>query len=466
MIPTREEKPAMQKGPRLVASTYAREACGLGVVHIGFGAFHRAHQAYYFDKMMEETGDLRWGIGAVNLCAEDSETFRMSTRDDGSYLLKAVAPSGKTDFRQVRAHQRFVDGAYDRDSALALLADTQTQVVTITITEAGYGQEAPEQEQPTHSAASSPIFPFLARALELRRERNPRSGLTLLSCDNIRANGQVLYEGLRRHLQARGKAALLGWMDTKVGFPCTMVDRITPRPRPEDSEQTASLFFPSDNPTIMTEASTQWVIEDRFAGERPPLESAGVIFTDSVTPYEEAKVRILNGGHTALAYLGALKGYVYFDEALGDRELREHFLTFEKQEVFRALESPIPFDRHAYLEGITVRLGNPYLRDEIARICADGYTKFPSFIGPTIAGCFSQGYVPMASLRAIASWFVFARRVRDGYSGLTYSEPHWSLLEPLLSSAKSFAQSRELWGALADECLFVTEVEEQIRRLM
>ena len=442
---------------RLRASDYDRAECKVGVVHVGFGAFHRAHQAAYLDTFMQATNDLRWGIAAVNLRPSDSESISHAAAKDG-YVLKTIATTGETQHRLIRPHIAFEDWTRFPDNAEALLARPSVHLVTITVTESGYYLDDaghlnladPVIDEELNGGKQSSIYAFLRNGL-LRRRTARAGSLTILCCDNIRENGEMLRRGLRAYLNARGDHDLSKWADGEVSFPCAMVDRITPKPRVADSREICELFGRPDDATITAEDFIQWVVEDKFLGPRPELEQVGATITSNLEPYEEAKIRILNGGHSSLTYLGALAGHRTFDEAMADPVLAEHFRSYEECEVLPALTIPLPFDKRAYLEKIEDRFRNAYIGDTIERICTDGFAKIPIFVKPTLEGCFRQGIVPAKGILSVAGWYVFAKRSLLGLAGTPYHEPNMQSLAPLLETddPSAFIESEQLWGDLA-----------------
>jgi len=446
--------------PALFETAYNRSDCEIGIVHLGFGAFHRAHQALYVDDYMDQTGDLRWGIAAVNLRAAESPSFASLKEAQHGYVLKSMSGSGEIDFRRVRSHVKFSDWADNAEEAEELLARPSVHMVTITVTESGYYMDetgALNSEDPTIAAelgggAPCTIYAYLTRALA-RRQAAGLGGISILCCDNIRRNGKMLQRNLFAYLNLIGAEDLVEWVRAWVTFPCSMVDRITPRTTEKLQSEVDALFGPSPVVPIMAEDFTQWVVDDQFAAERPDLTQVGVTFTQNVDPYEEAKIRILNGGHTCLAYLGALAGHHTFDQAMADQELFAHFEEFERCEVLPALTEALPFDKDLYLNQIIARFKNASIGDTVERICADGYLKFPIFICPTLAGCLKQGILPRAGLRAIASWYVFCKHIESGALPIAYGEPYWDNLRELLQEDQvdRFAQSVSLWGALPQD---------------
>lgn len=443
----------------LCSTRYEKSACSIGVVHLGFGAFHRAHQAVYFDDYMEKTGDLNWGIAAVNLRGTETDAFNATRRADGGYLLKTTAPDATSTYRLVRSHIAFEDWSSDAEAAEKLLTLPSVHAVTLTVTESGYYLDKDgdlNPNDPTIAAellglSQSSVYAFLANALT-RRMAAGGAAISILDCDNVRHNGQMLARNFAAYLALTGQSVLAGWVASNVRFPSSMVDRITPRTTAELTDEINRIFPDHAQNPIQSEAFSQWVLEDDFAGPFPDLTLAGVTIVKDVDPFEEAKIRILNGGHTALVYLGALAGHTTFDQTMADRDLRRHFDAFQKQEVLPALTIELPFDPLEYLGEITARFGNTSIADSIERICVDGYAKAQIFIRPTLEGCLDQGIEPTHGYRSVASWYVFARRVAAGHIKTKYHEPNWAALNPLLvpGAESDFANARQLWSDLPE----------------
>ena len=212
----------------------------------------------------------------------------------------------------------------------------------------------------------------------------------------------------------------------------------------------------------------QWVLQNDFANNFPALDKVGVEIVENVDPYEETKIRILNGGHTALCYLGALAGYKTFDEAIRDRDFRKHFDGFQTENVLPGININLPFSKVNYLDSVTRRFSNSAIADDLGRICMDGWTKFSIFIRPTITSCLEQGISPKWCYDSIASWYVYARRYSHGKTKIEYIEPYWDHLKPLLAIGceEEFATLQALWSDLPEmHQEFVPELISAIRRM-
>lgn len=459
----------------LSASTYDRQACTIGVVHIGMGAFHRAHQAFFFDKYMDKTGDLNWGIAAVNLRAGDHDQFVAASNGGQGYVLKSMAPDGHTDFAHIRSHIGFADWHTEREKAEDFLSLESVKIVTMTVTESGYSLNEDGELDPDDPAIAAEIaggepttiYGYLRIGLA-RRAQAGGGPLTILCCDNLHQNGARLRRNFGKYLAHCNDHNLIGWIKKNASFPCSMVDRITPKPTGKDSAQVRALFQRDNDPTVRTEDFVQWVVEDNFVAERPEFELVGVEIVEDVAPFEDTKILVLNGGHTCLTYLAALKGYQTFDQAMGDAALYDHFLQYEMSEVLPTLSKVLPFDPPRYLETVTSRFRNANIADSVARICMDGVSKFPIYILPTIEKTFADGRVPLFGLRSIASWFVFAKRAAFDQIGVEYIDPRQEILQPFFEfgGEEGFSKSSILWGNLPKQYpAFSSGLVEQIAEI-
>lgn len=397
---------------------YNKSDCQTGIVHIGYGAFHRAHQAMYIDEYMNKTRDLRWGIVAVNL---RNEGFR----EIDDYIVKT--PSTYT---FVRSHLDYIDWTKNRTIAKNLLALPSVHVITITVTESGY-------------APGSPLFEYLACGL-----RNRKTPITIISCDNIRQNGVVLESQFLAYLYQTNQHELADWVRKNVTFPSTMVDRITPRTTDTLREDVEYLYPGYGYTAVQTEEYRQWVIEDKFAADFPDLTEVGVIITKDLEPYDETKIRVLNGGHTSLAYIGALSGYTTFDQVMNDEGHKNHFRKLQNEEIIPSLDIDLPFDINEYVDTVEKRFSSASNVDELDRICMDGFTKFHTFVVPSLRKCLEQGKRPIQIYKSIAAWYIYSKKFARGCKRIRYNEPNWVLLEPLLKDGAidQFVSNERLWG--------------------
>ena len=460
---------------KLFQTDYDRASCEIGIVHLGFGAFHRAHQAVYIDDYMQQTGDLRWGIAAVNLREADAAGFHKAAQAKDGYVLKTIAPDGTVDYRLVRSHLAFIDASSVLGEGFDILCRPSVHAVTITVTESGYyvdknwGLDLSAEPIAAGIAGdkTETVYAYLTEALA-RRAEMINTPLTIMCCDNIRNNGKMLERTLLSYITATGQKELALWVEDNVSFPCSMVDRITPRSTDDLNTEIGKLFSSQTLSPIHAELFTQWVIERKFASKMPDLKKVSVQIVSDVLPYEEAKIRILNGGHTALAYLGALSGHTTFDQAMRDPHLRAHFDKWEKSEVLEGLDDSIPFNTIHYLDEIARRFENQGIADHLERICMDGYSKMAIYIRPTLEACLQKGITPEAGFDCVASWIVNARRYQNGTSTIPYHEPNWYKMEPMIALGKEeeIASDPNIWGDLPDRFnSFVPSLVAAIQRM-
>jgi D-arabinitol 4-dehydrogenase len=216
----------------------------------------------------------------------------------------------------------------------------------------------------------------------------------------------------------------------------------------ELQEEVEYLYHGFGSTAIQTEEYTQWVIEDKFASDFPDLTQVGVTVTHDLEPYEETKIRILNGGHTSLAYLGVLSGYKTFDQVMNDEKHRRHFRQLQSEEIVPSIDMELPFDIHEYVDKVEERFSNSTNVDDLERICMDGFTKFHTFIVPSLRKCLEEGRRPMHIYKSIAAWYIYARKFARGCTKIRYNEPNWILLEPLLADGRmdAFVSNERLWG--------------------
>ena len=459
----------------LYQTSYDKQSCNIGIVHIGYGNFHRAHQAVYIDDYMETSGDLNWGIAAVNLRKSESETFETAAQASDGYIVKTIAPDSSVNFRLVRSHIAFIDASSDQDAAFNILNNETVKTLTITVTESGYYLDQNNNldlsndiiKDSLNGTHQETIYAYLSAALQCRAD-GVSAPITILSCDNMRSNGTILKNALLSYISAMGNEALSSWVRENVTFPCSMVDRITPQSSQALSEEISERFHHHATAPVHAETFIQWVIENNFANDMPSLDQVGVQIVPDVEPFEEAKIRILNGGHSGLAYLGVLAGHQTFDEAMRDPLLEAHFNKFEIEEVLHGLGTSIPFDTKDYLSQIKARFENSGIADNLERICMDGYSKMAIYIRPTLESCLEKGIIPEAGFDTVASWIIYARRCKEGISSVPYHEPCWDKLLPMIEKGHEaeLASDPNLWGDLPERFdSFVPNMVTAIHRM-
>jgi mannitol 2-dehydrogenase len=369
--------------------TYDRTRLAPRITHIGVGGFHRSHLAAYTDELAQNGSE--WGIRGLGLLPADAAMAAALHPQDRLYSLIEKGPTVPTT-RIVGSIVDYRHTAGRPEETVDLLADPSVAIVSMTVTEAGYAPDV----------AANSTFDLLARALHERR-RAASPPVTILSCDNLSGNGDAARRVLLRAAEAVD-ADLAAWIGDHCSFPNSMVDRITPATSDEDR---AALFEREgivDRWPVVAEPFKQWVLEDTFVAGRPQWERVGALFTDDVHAWERYKLRILNAGHSCMAYLCALAGITFVDEAMAVPEVREYVEGLLAEEAVPALE-PIPgHSPHEYAATVRDRFANPGVGDQIARLCIDGTAKFPAFVVPTIEHHIATGGPIHRATLALAGW--------------------------------------------------------------
>ncbi len=385
---------------------YDRAAMRCGVVHLGIGAFHRAHQAVLFDDALT-AGDLRWGIVAASLRSPAVRDQMMP--QDGLYTM-LVRDGTAEQARVIGAVAQVIVAPEEPDALIAALAAPDTHIVTMTVTEKGYKldpatgaliESDPQLAADLQSLERPQTAPgYLVAALARRRAAGVPP-FTAISCDNLPHNGTRLRNAVLA-LARRHDPALAEWIAAEGAFPETMVDRIVPATTDEDIAALAGRLGLEDRAMVKTEPFIQWVIEDRFCGPRPDF-GAGVQLTAAVAPWEEAKLRLLNGAHSGIAYLGALAGIDHVHEVLALPEAR-HFVERLWDEAEATLSPPPELDVAAYRRELMARFDNPTLKHRTRQIAMDGSQKLPQRLLATIEARLTAGQGFDALALAVAAW--------------------------------------------------------------
>ncbi|HQR02549.1 MAG: mannitol dehydrogenase family protein [Proteobacteria bacterium] len=376
---------------------YDREAQDVGIIHLGIGAFHRAHQAWYTDRAMD-AGDRHWAITGISLRSAD--VAGQLNPQNGLYTLTESGGSGIRT-RLIGAVREVVAAMHNHDAAITRLAAPTTRIVSLTITEKGYCRAA-DGSLDLGQAEKGSIYPLMASGLRRRRDAG-LPGLTLLSCDNLSGNGHQLARFMGEYIDCHDPT-LTQWFEAECACPSTMVDRIVPATTREDRAAIAMRIGLDDAAAVMTERFSQWVIEDRFVGHHPRWESVGATLVSDVTPYETAKLRMLNGAHSALAYIGLACGHTFVHEAIADPVIRALIERLLLEEAAPTIAAAPGQNLPAYAAALIDRFGNPALNHRLIQIAMDGSQKIPQRWLPTLAANRSVGRECPAILSGIAAW--------------------------------------------------------------
>lgn len=385
-----------------------------GIVHFGPGAFHRAHQADYLSRLIAE--DPRWGIAAVSL--RSSGTVEALERQDGRYTLAIL--DAEPDYRRIEVHNRFL-GPGERQKVRALLADPAVRLVSSTVTEKGYCLDGEGRLDFSHpdivrdlQAPDSPcsLVGWLALGLADRREAG-LAPFTPLCCDNMESNGRKLAAAVEA-FAARRDPELARWIAGEVRFPDTMVDAITPASDEALRARVRRETGFDDAIPVCRESYTAWVIEDVLPAGSPDLAAAGAVLTADVGGWERAKLRVLNGAHSSLAYLGLLAGYDTVAQAMSDPSIDGFVRRMVAADVIPTL-GRVPLDPAAYAEEIFARFRNPAIGHRLAQIAWDGSQKLPYRLLGTITDALAAGRSVARLAVPVAAWMLFVeRRARAG----------------------------------------------------
>lgn len=378
-------------------------ALSVGIVHLGLGAFHRAHQAVVTERAAVASGETRWAITGVS---QRSATVRDQLAPQDCLYGVLERGLGEPSVQVIGSIREVLTAPEDPEAVVARIADPAVSVVTLTVTEKGYraaggGLDLDDPEIQADLAGRPPRTVVGQLAAGLARRVEP---LTIVSCDNLVANGPFLRKLVAEYFDALGKVP-----DVFEGtrFPASMVDRIVPATTDADREETARLLGVRDEAVVVAEPFLQWVIEDDFAGDRPAWERGGAVLTDDVAPWEKTKLRMLNATHSMLAYLGALRGYETIAEAVRDEELAGLAQRLMAEDVVPTLTPPDGLDLSEYGATVLERFANPALKHRTTQVAMDGSVKLPVRMLGTVHDRLNAGAEPEMISLAVAAWMVY-----------------------------------------------------------
>ncbi|HWM11168.1 MAG TPA: mannitol dehydrogenase family protein [Solirubrobacteraceae bacterium] len=455
---------------------YDRSRVTTGVVHFGVGGFHRAHQAMYHDRLMNDGKALDWGVCGVGVMPADRRMKEALEAQDGLYTLVVKHADGTYEPRVIGSITEYLFAPDDPEAVVEKLSGEATRIVSLTVTEGGYGIDQVSGEfDPTGDMARDlepgavprSAFGLITEALRRRRERGV-APFTIMSCDNLQGNGQLSRRAFTTFARLRDEE-LGDWIDREVRFPNSMVDRITPQSTDEDRAEVRQRFGIDDRWPVVCEPFTQWVLEDAFTLGRPPYEEAGVQVVDDVEPYELMKLRLLNASHQALCYFAYLDGYRLVHEAAQDPLYRAFLRGYMDEEGTPTL-APVPgVDLDDYKATLIERFSNPEVRDTIARLCAESSDRIPKWLLPVVRSQLETGGPVERSAAVVATWARYAEGVDEQGEPIEVVDRLRHRLTAIArrqrTAPDAFIANRELFGDLVDEPRFAAAYRSALSSL-
>jgi len=419
-----------------------------GIVHFGLGNFHRSHQAMYLDRIFASIeNETEWGVVGVGMLPADIPIRDAMKEQDCLYTLHEKAPDGATNIRVMQAMVEYIYAPDNYETVVQRLLDPKIKIVSLTITEGGYilnNRGEFIQDHPTvkedlvNPSLPHSTFGIIIEALSRRRAANQGkdgNAFTIMSCDNLRHNGTQAKTACLSFAKLRDPE-LAKWIERNVPFPSCMVDRITPAMNPDLRASLNAKSGINDKIPVVSEDFVQWVLEDKFGYGRPPFEKVGVTMTDNVEPYEEAKIRLLNGAHTMVSYPAFLSGHRKVDEALHDPLFKDFLQGFMNEDAGPWLSNLPGMDLDSYKGILLSRFGNAAIGDQLSRLCLDGGSKIPGFLLPTIkANLNKKGTCHrIAYLLACYNHYIHAQKDDNGQTFELREPSTWPILEPIIAS--------------------------------
>ena len=453
---------------------YDRAALSAGIVHIGVGNFHRAHMAVYLDRLFSTGADHDWAISGAGVRAGDARMREALERQDCLTTVVELDPAGLS-ARVTGAMIEFTE--IEVAKLIARMSDPAIRIVSLTVTEGGWFVDAktngfdaahPDiRHDAAHPDAPKTAFGMILAALRQRRAAGD-APFTVMSCDNLPENGHVARQtviGLAR----LADADFADWVEANVAFPNTMVDCITPATSDRERALVRDRFGIVDAVPVVCEPFRQWVLEDNFPQGRPALEKVGAEFVTDVAPYELMKLRILNGGHAAIAYPSALLGHHFVHDAMADPRIRAWLEALETREIIPTLEPIAGVDFEAYRRKVEERFSNPEIGDTIPRLCFDGTNRQPKFVLPVIRDAMSKGQAIDGLALEVALWCRYCAGTNEAGEKIAPNDDNAEDLKRRALAARddpqAFLSNEAVFGDLGAQPAFVAAFSKQLGAL-
>lgn len=411
----------------IVLPNYDRDTLTPGIVHLGIGAFHRAHQAFYTEAVLNKLGG-NWGIIGSSL--RSASVRDQLVPQDCLYTLVERSGDGEK-LQLIGAVLDTLVGPENPAALVAQMAAPNIKIVSLTITEKGYCHDpATGNLNLSHpdiihdlEHLETPIsaIGFLVAALKQRFDNNQKA-FTLLSCDNLPNNGEVLEKVVTQFAQ-HISAEFSAWIKTKATFPCTMIDRIVPATTDDDRREIEARLGMRDEGMVVCEPFSQWVVEDKFADGRPAWEKVGVLLVEDVRVFEKIKLRLLNGAHSTMAYTGYLSGFQYISEVMEQPAFVNLVKTYMAREAGETVVAPSGFDIEAYKQQLRERFSNKALKHRTWQIAMDGSQKLPQRLLETLREQLAgNGHIDILCL-GVAAWIRYVSGVDEKGAMIEVSDP-------------------------------------------
>ncbi|RYY73679.1 MAG: mannitol dehydrogenase family protein [Gammaproteobacteria bacterium] len=412
----------------VVLPQYDRSGLKAGIVHLGIGAFHRAHQAFYTEKVLNEFGG-DWGIIG---CSLRSPSVRdQLTPQDGLYTLVERSGDGEK-LQVIGAVIRNLVGPENPAELINIMSLPNIKIVSMTITEKGYCHDPatgnlnfnhPDiQHDLENIAAPKSAIGFLVAALDRRFKAGIKS-FTALSCDNLPNNGEVL-EKIVFQFAEKISPELANWISKNTCFPSTMIDRIVPATTEDDRREISARLGVRDEGLVVAEPFAQWIIENKFSDDRPQWEKAGALLVDDVRIFEKIKLRLLNGSHSIMAYTGYLSGFDYISEVMREPAFVNLIKTYMAREAGETINAPAGFDIEAYKQQLRDRFSNAALKHRTWQIAMDGSQKLPQRLLESLREQLAaQGHIDIICL-GVAAWIRYISGTDEKGNSIEISDPH------------------------------------------
>ncbi|QVY66233.1 mannitol dehydrogenase family protein [Polaribacter sp. Q13] len=452
---------------KITSPSYDRSKVKTGIVHVGIGGFHRSHEAFYTDQLLQNNSQSDWGICGVALLDFDTKIYNILKEQNGLYTLVIKELDGSLTKQIIGSMVEVLFAPESPIKVIEKMASPDVKIISLTITEGGYNYneatgefnfENPliQHDLETPSAPKT-IFGYLTQALKMRKEKGLK-GITIQSCDNIQGNGHMAEKMLLSYVKVAAPN-LVSWIDENVSFPNAMVDRITPATSALDIEKLKETSGIDDGWPVVCEPFKQWVIEDNFVAGRPAWETVGAQFVKDVVPYEKMKLSLLNAGHSVLGILGALYGYSTIDEAANDANISSFLRIYMGNEVTPTLGHLEGVNLKNYKFSLIQRFGNIYIKDQIERICSESSAKIPIFILPTVYNQLENNRTVNHAAFIIAAFAIYSVGVNENGAQLIIKDAMETVLTEKAILARNnpaaFLEIESIFGQLKNSKTFL-----------